>query len=322
MGNIRQLDGYKEAEVVAARVAASKMGFFEKAPGENAGYGGEARTSGGKYMDAEPGVMEELPAGMKFVQYDPSHPTTAFGEFLKDNKRGQAAAFGVAYMSYAQDPGDANFSSARIGLLDEREGFKMLQERIVDHVLVDIFEDWLFTALTFQTIGTLPAGKFDKFNGPNFVPHRWDWLDPRSDTEARAVAEDRGWISPAQIIAERGGDEEEVNAEIATTLDERLRLGLVRPERAAAIQTGRAFLASQAASAEPPLASKLGVGGTQALTTFIQQIALPENVMTEEAILTMLTEVFGMSAEAARKVAKRKPAPPVAQSAPPANVTA
>jgi capsid protein len=250
---------------------------------------------------------------MTFKAWDPQHPSTAYGQFVKDNKRGQAYALGVAYPSFGNDPGDANFSSMRVGLVEERESYRIFQRVIREHILEDIFEDWLFTALSFGRIGNLPLSKFEKFNQAQFVPREWDWLDPKADADALAIAEDRGWKSPSQIVARTGRDEEDVLAEIEATHDRRAALGLITQPRLNAGAEAVARTQQAANQVKPALATSLGVGGTQALVTFLQSISMPDNAMSEDAILTTLVDVFGMDSASAKKLAKKKPVstPPI-----------
>ena len=95
MTRLQQLAGYEEAEVVAARVSSCKMGWLMK---ENSdGYTGEEDTDYNLLMEAEPGTIEELPSGMKFQEWNPSHPTTAYKDFVKSTLRGIASGLGVSY---------------------------------------------------------------------------------------------------------------------------------------------------------------------------------------------------------------------------------
>jgi lambda family phage portal protein len=238
MNDIRQLAGYKEAEIVAARTAASKMGFLEKTPGENASYTGAAAEQGGKYMDAEPGALEELPAGLRFSAWNPDHPTSQYGDFVRECLRGIAASLGTSYMTFANDAGDANYSSARVSMLEEREGYKMIQSFFIEHVCENIFEDWLYSSLALGAIGVaagspLPISKFDKFNHPFFQGRRWQWVDPEKEAKGYGLALELGLTSPARVIAEQGADEEEVLDEIELTYDQRKRLGLLPSKTAA-----------------------------------------------------------------------------------------
>ena len=73
MTRLYNLGQYEEAEVVASRVSACKMGFFKPDGGE--GYtGDDIDDVGNTISEASPASFELLPAGMDFQSFDPSHP--------------------------------------------------------------------------------------------------------------------------------------------------------------------------------------------------------------------------------------------------------
>ena len=92
---LKMLDGYEEAELVAARVGASAMGFITSPGGD--GYMGDDLDNGTPIMSAEPGTFQQLPAGMDVKSFDPDHPTTAFSDFEKAILRGISSGLGVSY---------------------------------------------------------------------------------------------------------------------------------------------------------------------------------------------------------------------------------
>jgi lambda family phage portal protein len=68
LSRMKMLDGYEEAELVAARVGASKMGFFTSPAGD--GYTGEDTDDDyTPVMNAEAGTFEQLPDGMDFTRH-------------------------------------------------------------------------------------------------------------------------------------------------------------------------------------------------------------------------------------------------------------
>ena len=218
MKNLHMLGGYQEAELVASRVAASKMGFFTREYPEDY-TPGEEDEQGNRTMDAEPGTMEELPPGMKFETWDPQHPAGSYGPFVKQSLRGVAAGTGVAYHSLAHDLEGVNYSSARVGMLEEREMWKMLQTWFISKTCKPIFREWLEMALLTNAL-RLPATKFDKFHKPTWKGRRWDWVDPAKDIAAKEKALALGLTSKRAVIGENGRDIEEVFDEIA--LDDKL----------------------------------------------------------------------------------------------------
>ena len=232
MKGLRMLDGYSEAELVAARTAASKMGFFvRKTAGEN--YEGPKDANGDFRMDASPGVMEELPEGLEFQEWDPQHPNQAFGDFIKSRLRGVAASLGVSYNTLTSDLEGVNYSSIRAGLLEEREVWKALQRWLIEHFCEVVFEAWLELELLSGRLG-LPLAKMWKFNVPEFRGRRWGWVDPKKDVEAAILRVRAGFTSQRDEIAEGGGDRFDVFSAQKSDKDEAAKMGLSFPELAGA----------------------------------------------------------------------------------------
>lgn len=208
---LKMLDGYHEAEIVAARTAAAKMVLFERTGSD--GYEGEKDDEGNFLMDAQAGVMEELPAGLKPHFWDPSHPTSAYPDFVKAILRQVASGLGISYNSLANDLEGVNFSSIRAGLLEEREVWKALQSWYVDSFVAVVFDDWIRQALLTGAI-PLPAAKLEKFNRPHFQGRRWDWVDPKKDAEAEILLVENNLKSRRRVAQEKGYDIHELYAEI------------------------------------------------------------------------------------------------------------
>lgn len=212
MTRLQQLAGYEEAEVVAARVSSCKMGWLMK---ENSdGYTGEEDTDYNLLMEAEPGTIEELPSGMKFQEWNPSHPTTAYKDFVKSTLRGIASGLGVSYELVSGDLEGVNYSSIRAGVLEQREHFKKVQQWFIDGFIGPVFEAWLESAMLANYF-PFNIGRFDKMNAPQWKPRRWSWVDPLKDLQANIQAVEAGLNSRRNIIAEYGGDVEDVFDNIA-----------------------------------------------------------------------------------------------------------
>jgi len=133
---LQMLDGYEEAEVTAARIAASKGGFYTR-EGDSE-YTGDDKVNNQPVQEIEPGTFEILPAGFDFKQYDPTHPTTAFPAFMKAVLRGISSAFDVSYNYLANDLEGVNYSSIRAGVLDERDVWRQIQQYMITHFYTPI----------------------------------------------------------------------------------------------------------------------------------------------------------------------------------------
>jgi lambda family phage portal protein len=210
---LHRLDKYEESESIAARIASCKGGFLEKETPDE--YQGEGEDDAGNTVSAmEPGMIEELPMGMKFTALDPKHPVEAFAAFVKSNLRSVAAGLRLSYATLAKDLSDANYSSMRSGKLEDRDEFQRLQQHVIMQLMDPWFEDWLFYAIMSGQV-KLPIAKLDKFRAATWVPRGWPWVDPDKDVTASIKAIGAGLSSRTEVIGEGGGDIEEVDEENA-----------------------------------------------------------------------------------------------------------
>lgn len=224
MLRLHHLGQYELAELVAAREAAIKGGYFTSDRGDS--YKGEKETStdaqgnvteSATLDDYEPGQKDELPPGMSFTPYDPTHPTQQYGDFVQNALMGISAGMNISYATLTADLRGANYSSMRVGSLQERESWKKIQSDQILHVVIECFEPWLETSITAGKIN-LPISKFDQFNKPNFKGRRWPWVDPQNDMTATLMAIDAGVSTRTKYTEEMGDDFEEI---VATLKDEK-----------------------------------------------------------------------------------------------------
>lgn len=218
MTRLNNLGGYEEAAVIAARVGASKMGFFTTPDGLPPSDGEDAE--GVPYMEADPGSFGVLPNGVDFKPFDPDYPTAMYGDFIKACLRGISSGLGVSYHALANDLEGVNFSSIRSGTLEERDQWISIQEWFKDAFIDPVFNEWLGYALAFGQIVTvtgkpLPIEKKDKFSGHIFQGRRWQWVDPLKDINASLAAIRSGLADPYTIAGQMGVDLEDVIASIA-----------------------------------------------------------------------------------------------------------
>jgi lambda family phage portal protein len=214
---LQMLNGYEEAELVASRTAAAKMGFFKNEGGEDYTGDEDDEDDGEKkapVMDAAAGTFEELPQGWDFVKWDPDHPVAAYEAFVLAILRGAASGLNVSYVGLANDLRGVSFSSIRQGTQEERDHWRTLQGWTIEHFLTDVQESWLDAGLTLGGL-TLPPRKFDKFNSVIWRPRGWQWVNPAQEGTAHEKAVKNGFKSPQDIAADQGRDLEEIFEQIA-----------------------------------------------------------------------------------------------------------
>lgn len=214
---LKMLHGYREAELIAARTAASKMGFFTSPAGDGFmadDYEGEGGT-GAPIYSAEPGTFHQLPAGVEFQAFDPSHPTSAYADFEKSILRGIAGGLGVSYTSLANDLEGTSYSSIRQGALEERDFYRTLQTFMSEHFLDPLYRMWLDHVIQFGYTSITGGGKYDKFSREFiFRPRGFQWVDPLKEMNAAVVGLQNGILSHSDIAANYGRDAEETFAAI------------------------------------------------------------------------------------------------------------
>lgn len=215
MTRLNMIGEYEDAELVAARVGASKMGFFTKSEQNPISYMGDDKDSSGNLItDAEPGTFEQLPPGFDFKAFDPDHPVGNYGMFIKCVLRGVSSGLVVSYNSLASDLENVNYSSLRDGKIEERDNWRLMQSWMCEDFCGEIFRDWLEMALLSGAV-PLPYEKFDKFHAPKWQPRGWQWVDPETDQNANISAIDYGLKTRTDALAELGYDFEDTLDQLA-----------------------------------------------------------------------------------------------------------
>jgi len=213
LSRLKMLDGYEEATLVNARVAASKMGFFTSPEGD--GFVGDDYDNHAPIMDAAtPGSFMQLPTGMSFTAFDPQNPTDSFAEFEKGILRGIASGLGVSYVSLANNLEGVSYSSIRQGTIEDRDHFKMVQQFMIDQFIDPIYRAWLEMAITVGRV-SLPMGKYDLFaDQVIYRPRGFAWVDPAKEINASVTALNNGIVSLQDVHSQYGRDTEEIFEQI------------------------------------------------------------------------------------------------------------
>ena len=209
---LRMLQAYSEAELTASRIAAVKGGFFTTEINENyLGYTGDEQDPDGDSEIInlnEPGQMEELPAGMKFQPFDPTHPVQAFDSFTKTILREIAAGLNISYASLTTDLSDVNFSSIRQGALEEREHYRSLRKFISQSFCRRVYRAWLPMAISSGKLN-VPMSDLNKYK-VSWHQKQFPWIDPLKEIQAHQEAVSLGVQSRTNIANQQGLDLDEI----------------------------------------------------------------------------------------------------------------
>lgn len=325
---LQMLHGYREAELVAARTAASKMGFFTSPTGD--GFApDDLEDSVVPIMEAEPGTLHQLPQGVNFVPWDPAHPTSAFEAFERSILRGIASGLGISYHTLANDLTMTSYSSIRQGALEDRDFYRGLQRMMIEHFVMPIYAEWLNSAMTYGSV-VIPLRRFDKFyDASSFQPRGFSWVDPQKEISAHVTALQNGLISMQDVQNNYGRDVEETFSQIARDKQMAEEFGLTlafEPFGATKLpilpmtneETGEQVVAQPTAVASPqsavvdqpsPQAEDQGIqapdklmNGAQVASIIEVVTAFGQGVISEESAIEILIVGFGVNEEKAKKI--------------------
>jgi lambda family phage portal protein len=226
---IRMVSAYETAALIAARIGASKIGHYTSELGK--GYtGDDVDLDGNIIEDIEPGATRQLASGVTFQGWDPTYPTGEFEPFLKRLLHGIAAGLNVTYHALTKDLEGFSFSSARTGILEERDNYRQIQTFVIESFVDPIFRTWLERALLMSKlkIGPTPLNPLreEKYQNVRWMPKRWSWVDPQKDATAAIIRLDRGLSALSDEIIELGKDPEEVWQRIKSDQDRLEAIGI------------------------------------------------------------------------------------------------
>ncbi len=225
---LHELDQYEDAALVKAKVAALFTGFIRDPDGTVAGLNNGSGVNGVLQVGMEPGSLIPLPPGADIQFSDPADPGD-YGAYVKNHIRAIASGLGLPYELVSGDLEGVTYSSIRAGLVEFRRRVEQLQHSVlVFQFCRPVWERFVRMA---ALEGAIPAHDFDRdpdaYLACDWLPPKWDWVDPLKDARAEIEQIRAGLKSRSQSIAERGYDSEEVDAAIASVLAREEELGLV-----------------------------------------------------------------------------------------------
>jgi lambda family phage portal protein len=121
-----------------------------------------------------------------------------------------------------------NFSNSRLALIEFRRRVSAWQHSVMVYQLCrPVYARWLDLAVLSGAL-SLPGYEAERprMLAADWLPTKWDWVDPLKDANAEIAQIEAGLKSRTQAIAERGYDAEQVDREIAAERERERALGL------------------------------------------------------------------------------------------------
>lgn len=207
----KNLAGYNDGVITQARVAAMSMGFLERDAEDETEYEGYEDEDGIEQaveIDVSPASFNELPPGYKLNQFDPKQPTQNHAAFVNTILRDVATGLGVNFFSLTGDLSAVNYSSARVGLGEERDVWRELQDFVADRLCRPVYHRWLERALAAGAL-SLNKREYNEALDPMWRGRGWRYLDPAKEINANVTGLQNNLMTLTDVLAEQGVDIQE-----------------------------------------------------------------------------------------------------------------
>lgn len=218
--SVRKLDDvneYSQHEISAARASAAYFATIETPEADNPLQDEEGDDGQGS-MNIDPLTIQELRPGEKLNFHTPNRPNSAFDGFMRAMLREIAAGIGTSYESLSRDYSQSNYSSSRLALLDDRDGYKALQQWWIRSFREPLYRLWLRQAVLARAVSAVPVEAYAldtaRYEAVLFKPRGWSWVDPTKEVKAYKEAVLAGFTTTTDVIAQTadGRDIEDVIA--------------------------------------------------------------------------------------------------------------
>jgi lambda family phage portal protein len=234
---LSDLDDYDDAERFRQKLGAYMFAWRESLTPDDpqlntvATAGTDTAPAGAAYVESMPGQMTMLDAnaGEKFGFY--AHPGVAntYGEFMKVQRQTIATILRNTYEMLTGDMHEVNFSSARVRLIALRRIWQQFQGAVIEHQFCrPVWSAWLDAA---ALAGVIDAADYRKrpeeYLNVEWLAQPWEWVDPQADIKALRMEIESCFTSREAVVASRGRDVEDVDAQIKRDHDREAKDGIV-----------------------------------------------------------------------------------------------
>ena len=237
------LDQYDDAELDRKKTAAMFAGFITKTAPEDPMMGeGSADEDGASLASLEPGTLQVLLPGEDVRFSSPADVGGGYEAFQYRTLLAVSASLGLPYHLVTGDVRQANYSSLRAELVEFRRRIGQMQHGVMAHQLCrPVWQRWLEVALLSGAL----EGDARRLRPVQWIPPRWDWVDPLKDIQAQVLAMEAGITSRRKVVEATGYDIEEVDRENASDAGRMNALGLSYRASPAETQGARATPAAR-----------------------------------------------------------------------------
>lgn len=201
MISLKDLGDYMDGELLKQKIASLFVAFVRDIS-DNVDCEDESDL-GEKLV---PGLIEHLPPG-KTIEFTNPPETESFDTFTKTNQRKIATGIGISYESLSSDFSEVNFSSGRMGWIQENKNFDTWRRTIlILHFMKKVADD-------YRLLASLRGLDASALEFDHIAPRR-ELIDPQKEIQAAKDAVRAGFTSRSKVIESFGDDPDSVHEQI------------------------------------------------------------------------------------------------------------
>ncbi|HDW7527308.1 TPA: phage portal protein [Escherichia coli] len=216
--DIAHMDSFRETTIISKRVAASSMGFItsdkESQDSFDVGEDEENYQPPTMITDFEPGAIHQLEPGQDIKTVQSNQGGDDFDKFNESMLTAISMGLSSYKTALTGDTSSVNFSAARFGSLMEKNRFKAHQDRLIDTVILPLFQAFLEHAVINSKLNIRMTQIESIIDTTTVGRPKVESVDPVKDISAEVMLLEYGLKSRSQVIQELGYDAVQVFKEI------------------------------------------------------------------------------------------------------------
>lgn len=180
----------------------------------------------------EPGLLQELDYGQDIKFANPPEAGTMFGEYMRVQHMGTAAASGLPYELFSGDIVNVSDRTLRVLINEFRRFAEQRQWQVVIPMFCQPIRQW-WTDTAFMA-GVVSQDEVEDVALVEWATHGWAHIHPVQDPQGKQMEVNAGFRSRSSVISERGDDPVDVDEERAADQQREKALGIQTAPPAAA----------------------------------------------------------------------------------------
>lgn len=217
MKQVFNLSRYEEAELAAARLAASISGFYTVKEGEalvetpltqnnlSAGLQTEEERDGiALYDNLQPGTIRELPSNYDFKPFEGRRSVDTYPQFVKSQLARLAAALGVSLSVLTGDSSDSNWHSGRTDRQTTAETWREKQKILIEQFCKPVLRKFATEAVIRNLIPYPDLTAERIFSAMACRGRGWEYWDPGKESDADNFMIQHGLTTYADVLSDQG----------------------------------------------------------------------------------------------------------------------